>query len=141
MIDQTYEESAMTGACVQRINFGGDGTIETNWQLKAESSATPGKTDATPAGSGMRISEISDASGTGNYIYEFVEIHFHSATFSAPWQFFNKKPAFFSAESDTVKTGLFLSPSSFSTHFFPWNLQKYCKNLTIFFFFLSCVVS
>ncbi|MND02937.1 hypothetical protein D3C83_225230 [compost metagenome] len=44
------------------------------WTKVAAGSATPGTGAITTCGHGLFISENSDAIGTGNYIYEFVEI-------------------------------------------------------------------
>lgn len=49
----------------------------TSWTQAASTSATPGAgqtPNATPAG--IYISEMSDASGTGAYVYEFVELYY-----------------------------------------------------------------
>jgi hypothetical protein len=44
------------------------------WTKVAASSATPGTGGLTGCGKGVFINEFSDAIGTGNYVYEFVEI-------------------------------------------------------------------
>ena len=45
------------------------------WTSVLESSANPGSGAAAGCGGGVRINEFSDASGTGNYIYEYIELH------------------------------------------------------------------
>jgi len=44
------------------------------WNIGASASGTPGSGAITTCGKGVFISEFSDALGTGNYIYEFVEL-------------------------------------------------------------------
>jgi endonuclease I len=46
-----------------------------SWTIGAASNATPGRGAGAGCASGVKINEISDASGTGNYVYEFVELH------------------------------------------------------------------
>ena len=55
---------------VQRVDPCG-----TTWNTVVESSATPGSGAGAGCGGGVKLNEHSDASGTGNYIYEFVELH------------------------------------------------------------------
>jgi beta-lactamase superfamily II metal-dependent hydrolase len=47
-----------------------------NWNIVADALATPGGGAVPGCGKGVVINEFSDASGTGNYIYEFVELHY-----------------------------------------------------------------
>ena len=46
-----------------------------SWTVVADASGTPGRGAGAGCAAGVRINEFSDASGTGNYIYEFVELH------------------------------------------------------------------
>jgi Big-like domain-containing protein len=46
-----------------------------SWTIGATTTATPGSGAGTGCGKGPVINEFSDAAGTGNYIYEFVELH------------------------------------------------------------------
>jgi beta-lactamase superfamily II metal-dependent hydrolase len=46
-----------------------------SWTVGADSNANPGSGAATGCAKGVVINEFSDASGTGNYIYEFIELH------------------------------------------------------------------
>ncbi len=47
---------------------------------RAAADATPGAYGGTPAGTGsVLITEISDASGSGNYVYEFIELYYDAA--------------------------------------------------------------
>ena len=64
-----------TGALksLQRANCGAVGSSGT-WTNVSASSATPGTGGLTGCGKGVFINEFSDAIGTGNYIYEFVEL-------------------------------------------------------------------
>ena len=47
----------------------------TSWTVVADASGTPGRGAGAGCAAGVRINEFSDASGTGNYVYEFVELH------------------------------------------------------------------
>lgn len=54
----------------------------TTWNTVVESSANAGSGAGAGCGGGVKINEFSDASGTGNFIYEFIEIHNDSAAAS-----------------------------------------------------------
>lgn len=49
------------------------------WNTNLESSANAGSGAGAGCGGGVKINEFSDASGTGNFIYEFIELHNDSA--------------------------------------------------------------
>ena len=53
-----------------------DATNLDSWTQSAYTNATPGSGVTGGNGAGFVITEYSDASGTGNYIYEFVEVYF-----------------------------------------------------------------
>ncbi|HEX8411264.1 MAG TPA: Ig-like domain-containing protein [Thermoanaerobaculia bacterium] len=62
------------GESLRRLNgCGAPGTAST-WTRAASSTANPGTGAPAPCNKGVYISEFSDALGTGNYIYEFVEL-------------------------------------------------------------------
>ncbi len=67
-------QPATAARSVQRVDPCG-----TTWSTVLESSANAGSGAGAGCGGGVRINEHSDASGTGNYIYEFVELHNDSA--------------------------------------------------------------
>ncbi len=46
-----------------------------SWTVGATTTATPGSGAGAGCAKGLVINEFSDASGTGNFIYEFVELH------------------------------------------------------------------
>ncbi|MEO8034378.1 MAG: hypothetical protein ABI837_08080, partial [Acidobacteriota bacterium] len=46
-----------------------------SWNILATTSANPGSGAAAGCAKGMVINEFSDAAGSGNFIYEFVELH------------------------------------------------------------------
>ncbi len=63
--------TALTGGnTVQR-----DATNLNTWTQSADTDATPGSGVTGGNNAGFVITEYSDASGTGNYIYEFVEVY------------------------------------------------------------------
>ncbi len=47
----------------------------TSWTIGADANGTPGSGAGAGCAAGVKINEFSDASGTGNYVYEFVELH------------------------------------------------------------------
>jgi beta-lactamase superfamily II metal-dependent hydrolase len=47
-----------------------------SWNVVASTSATPGSGAGAGCAKGVVINEFSDALGTGNFIYEFVELHY-----------------------------------------------------------------
>lgn len=49
--------------------------LATSWTTSAAGSATPGAGAATGCAKGMVINEFADALGTGNFVYEYVELH------------------------------------------------------------------
>jgi beta-lactamase superfamily II metal-dependent hydrolase len=62
------------GYSVQRATCGAIGTAS-SWSQVASASGNPGSGAIGTCGKGLFISEFSDALGTGNYIYEFVELY------------------------------------------------------------------
>ena len=63
--------TGQSGFAYQRIGISPGSA--TSWSEVSDASATPGQT-AVPSGSGLVISEWSDASGSGRYPYEMIEI-------------------------------------------------------------------
>ncbi len=61
------------GTTLQRANCGAAGTAS-SWSRLTWSSANPGSGAPTTCGKGAFISEFADALGTGNYVYEYIEI-------------------------------------------------------------------
>jgi hypothetical protein len=49
--------------------------LSTSWTVSAASSATPGSGAGAGCAKGVVINEFSDALGTNNFVYEFVELH------------------------------------------------------------------
>lgn len=68
-----------TGITMQRISEESAG-LPQSWDILPDSEATPGSTPLQPGIGSLFISEISDASGTGNYIYEFIELYYSATT-------------------------------------------------------------
>jgi hypothetical protein len=63
-----------TGKSYQRRHAGAASSV-THWEVVVDSDATPGRTLLGAEDRGVFISEWSDASGTGRYPYEFIEIY------------------------------------------------------------------
>jgi len=72
----TISMDTNAGESVQRSNTTGDAGDPTNWDVFSDSLATPGNISSPTGLGGLVISEFSDASGTGNWKYEFVELYY-----------------------------------------------------------------
>ena len=66
---------ASAGQSLQRKDPCLSATKLSSWNVGPDSGATPGSGAATGCGKGVVINEFSDASGTGNFVYEFIELH------------------------------------------------------------------
>lgn len=77
-IDGPSGLAASSGKTTQRNNTTDDGTQSGSWTASDESSATPGSGANGNGTAGLVITEYSDAGGTGNYVYEFVELYYDS---------------------------------------------------------------
>lgn len=64
-----------TSEHVRRIDLTGDPSSPASWSTGPDSAATPGSGVIATGTAGLIISEFSDATGAGNYHYEFVEIY------------------------------------------------------------------
>jgi hypothetical protein len=62
------------GESLKRLNGCGAANLAASWSRVASSTGNPGTGAPAPCNKGVYISEFSDALGTGNFIYEFVEI-------------------------------------------------------------------
>jgi beta-lactamase superfamily II metal-dependent hydrolase len=69
----TVGMDAAAGKSLQRANCGAVGTAGT-WTKVASTSGSPGTGGLPGCGKGVFINEFSDALGTGNFVYEFVEL-------------------------------------------------------------------
>ena len=70
----TVAMGTSAGESLKRTNACAAANLSTSWTRTASSTGNPGTGAPAPCGKGAFISEFSDALGTGNYIYEFVEI-------------------------------------------------------------------
>lgn len=71
----TIAMATSAGNTVQRTNPCGAAGTASSWSVSASGSATPGSGAAAGCAKGGVINEFSDALGTGNFVYEFVELH------------------------------------------------------------------
>jgi beta-lactamase superfamily II metal-dependent hydrolase len=71
----TISMSSSAGQSIQRKDPCLPAGTTSSWNVLASSLGTPGSGAAAGCGKGVVINEFSDALGTGNYIYEFVELH------------------------------------------------------------------
>lgn len=63
------------GESIKRLNGCGAPGTSTSWSRTASTTGNPGSGAPAPCNKGVYISEFSDALGTGNFIYEFVELY------------------------------------------------------------------
>lgn len=71
----TIAMPSAAGRTLQRINPCTAANVTSNWSNLATTSRNPGSGAGAGCAKGMVINEFSDATGTGNYIYEFIELH------------------------------------------------------------------
>jgi len=71
----TIAMASAAGNSVQRKDPCLSAAASASWTVVASSSATPGAGAGAGCAKGVVINEFSDALGTGNFIYEFVELH------------------------------------------------------------------
>jgi len=70
----TYAHDSSSGDSLERSTCGASGLAGT-WTKVAATSATPASNGKTGCNLGVFINENSDAIGTGNYVYEFIELY------------------------------------------------------------------
>jgi len=79
LVDSSSVAQLIAAKSVQR-----DSTSGSTFTLYASSQATPGSCSNYGNGAGLVITEYTDTLGTGNYLYEFVEIYNDTGTGGAP---------------------------------------------------------
>jgi len=72
---RTTSMAASAGKSYQRKDPCLSASKLSSWTVVGDAAATPGSGAASGCVKGVVINEFSDASGTGNFIYEFVELH------------------------------------------------------------------
>jgi Bacterial Ig domain len=70
----TIAMASAGGESIKRTNGCGAASSSTSWSRTASSTGNPGSGAPAPCNKGAFISEFSDALGTGNFIYEFIEL-------------------------------------------------------------------
>lgn len=70
---RTISTTASAGESIRRINGCGSSTKASSWTRGASTTGNPGSGAPAPCNKGIYISEFSDAVGTGNFVYEFIE--------------------------------------------------------------------
>jgi len=73
---RTINMPSTAGRSLQRKDPCLSSTKSSSWNNLADTAGTPGSGAGTGCAGGVKINEFSDASGTGNFIYEFVELHY-----------------------------------------------------------------
>jgi beta-lactamase superfamily II metal-dependent hydrolase len=71
----TIGQASSAGQSIRRSNGCGAANLTSSWSVGASTLGNPGSGAPADCGKGVYISEFSDAVGTGNFIYEFVELH------------------------------------------------------------------
>ncbi len=71
---QTIAMAGSAGQSLKRTNGCGAASSSSSWSVTTSSTGNPGTGAPAPCNKGVFISEFSDALGTGNYVYEFVEL-------------------------------------------------------------------
>lgn len=72
---RTVAMGSTAGSTFQRKDPCLAANLSTSWTISTASSATPGTGAAAGCARGVVINEFADALGTGNFIYEFIELH------------------------------------------------------------------
>jgi hypothetical protein len=71
----TIAMPSAAGSTVQRKDPCLAAGTSASWTLSATTAATPGSGAGAGCAKGVVINEFSDASGTNNFVYEFIELH------------------------------------------------------------------
>jgi hypothetical protein len=71
----TISTSSSANQSLRRIDPCTGAGIASNWTIGATTTANPGSGAGAGCAKGVVINEFSDAAGSGNFIYEFVELH------------------------------------------------------------------
>ena len=71
----TISTSSSANQDLQRIDPCTAANITSNWTISATTAANPGSGAGAGCAKGVVINEFSDAAGSGNFIYEFIELH------------------------------------------------------------------
>ena len=72
----TISMASSAGQSIQRKDPCLPANQAASWNVLSSSSASPGSGAGLGCGIGVVINEFSDALGTGNFVYEFVELHY-----------------------------------------------------------------
>ena len=72
---RTVAMGSSAGSTFQRKDPCLAANLSSSWTISTASTATPGSGAAAGCAKGVVINEFSDALGTGNFVYEFIELH------------------------------------------------------------------
>lgn len=72
---RTISMASAGGESIRRLNGCGSSSKASSWTRGASSTGNPGSGAPAPCNKGVYLSEFSDALGTGNFVYEFIELH------------------------------------------------------------------
>jgi hypothetical protein len=71
----TVAAASSGGESIKRLNGCGAANLAASWSRTASTTGNPGTGAPAACNKGVYISEFSDALGTGNFVYEFVELY------------------------------------------------------------------
>ncbi|MCU1245747.1 MAG: hypothetical protein JWN02_1657 [Acidobacteria bacterium] len=71
----TISQSSSAGQSIQRKDPCQAAGLTASWNVLTSTSGTPGSGAGAGCAHGMVINEFSDATGTNNFVYEFIELH------------------------------------------------------------------
>ena len=72
----TISMAAGAGQSIQRKDPCLAAGVSSSWNILASTAGTPGSGAGAGCAKGVVINEFSDATGTGNFVFEFVELHY-----------------------------------------------------------------
>ncbi len=73
---RTIAMGSSGGSAIQRKDPCLAANLSSSWNVVASTSGTPGSGAGAGCAKGVVINEFSDALGTGNFVYEFIELHY-----------------------------------------------------------------
>jgi len=76
IIDGPTGQPLVTYHTIEKINTTLDSTNPNSWNISSDNYATPGHGASGDGSAGLVINEYSDASGSGHWRYEFIEIYY-----------------------------------------------------------------
>jgi len=73
---RTIAMGSSGGSTIQRKDPCLAANLSSSWTVSTSTSGTPGSGAGTGCAKGVVINEFADATGSGSYVYEFIELHY-----------------------------------------------------------------